>query len=84
MLDLINYFDNEYKNYCLLNDLVSGLLNLFVDYVYDNFVLDKGKFTIKKLFIGEFLNGIEFYRLIVFYFIIIDIFFEKIYEEGEK
>lgn len=84
MLDLINYFDNEYKNYCLLNDLVSGLLNLFVDFVYDNFVLDKGKFTIKKLFIGEFLNGIEFYRLIVFYFIIIDIFFEKIYEEGEK
>lgn len=84
MLDLINYFDNEYKNYCLLNDLVSGLLNLFVDYVYDNFVSDKGKFTIKKLFIGEFLNGIEFYRLIVFYFIIIDIFFEKIYEEGEK
>lgn len=84
MLDLINYFDNEYKNYCLLNDLVSGLLNLFVDYVYNNFVLDKGKFTIKKLFIGEFLNGIEFYRLIVFYFIIIDIFFEKIYEEGEK
>lgn len=84
MLDLINYFDNEYKNYCLLNDLVSGLLNLFVDYVYNNFVLDKGKFMIKKLFIGEFLNGIEFYRLIVFYFIIIDIFFEKIYEEGEK
>lgn len=41
LLDLINYFDIEYKSYCLLNDLVSGLLNFLVDYVYINGILDK-------------------------------------------
>ena len=84
LLDLINYLDHEHKSHCLPNDLVSGLANLPVDYVYNNGVPDKNQPTKKTLPTGEPLNGTESYKLILSYFTTTDISPEKILDEGEK
>lgn len=85
VFSLIHYFEYEYSCYCLLIKVVSGFVNLFVDYVYIDGVLDV-KNKIKKVFLGIVweLNGIKMYSMILLYFIMINILVEIIYLEGRK
>lgn len=65
--------------------MVSGFVNLFVDYVYMDGVLDLGNRMIKVFFgINRMLCGNDIYCMILLYFIMFDIFFEDISDKGNK